>query len=499
MFVRALLASASLLLLAGCGGGGGSTPAPPVVTPTPPSVTNQPPHFTSAAAVLVDENTLVAYRPEAVDPEGKPLNFTIEGRDADKFKRDDTGFFYFVLAPNFESPLDSNRDNIFEVVIVVDDSENLVRLNVKIMIRDVADSVNIRRIGTGFTEVVSINAIPGTDDMLVAQKNGRVFRVDPSSSTRTLLFRVDDMLFDAGIGLLGASAAPGFSIDGAVLVTFVNNDGNLWLHGYAPNSLGDYAGRATPVLTTPAPNRANPGGWLGLSPEDELYVLVSANGTTDSSNPNSAISKVLRFARNSDPNSDIDSPLYVASPNNAIIGSASMAMGLRNPWGASFHGGNFLFVDRGRIDPDEVNVLGKIDSKQDVYVDFNNQYSCNGCTLAGYIPGKTSPNLMLERDLPIPSNDALVGGVVFSGGQSSLAGHYLIADAVNGTILSIPVDDLLAWGEGGTTLRMGHMLHRSGDFIPDAGTLGAVRAFGKDRAGRVYLADTSGQLFSINE
>lgn len=447
----------------------------------------------------MEENTLGSYKPEAVDPEGKPVAFDVEGPDADKFTAFEAGSFQFKLPPNFESPRDANRDNVYELAIVADDGETKTRLNLRIIIRDVADSVHIRRVGTGFADVVSVNAIPGTDALLIAQKDGRVFRFNPASASRTLLFRVDDMLMDGGIGLLGASAAPGFGKDGALLVTFINNDGNLWLHRYAPDSLGNYVGSSGPMLSISAPNRQRPGGWIGLSSDDELYALLSADGKSGAANPDGAVSKVLRLVRNSDPNAGSGQPFYVASPHNAMAASTSMAEGLRNPWGGAFHNGNFLFFDRGGKNPDEVNILSNIDDPQEGYVNFDNGYSCRDCNINVYIPGRASPNLILEKDLLVSENNILIGGVVFTGAQSSLAGHYLLADAVDGTMLSVDVDDLIAPGEGGSILRPWNLLNRTGDFIPDAGTLGPVRAFGKDRGGRAYMADAEGQLFSINE
>ena len=74
-----------------------------------------------------------------------------------------------------------------------------------------------------------------------------------------------------------------------------------------------------------------------------------------------------------------------------------------------------------------------------------------------------------------------------------LDGHYILADSQTGGIWSIHASTMAP----GQAWELTNLYARKGDFVPDVGTLGPIRAFGEDRAGNVYVADTSGQIFRI--
>lgn len=77
----------------------------------------------SSARIDRDENVAAVTTVSARDLDGDPLRFSITG-GADKadFQIDAvTGALSYVQAPDFESPTDANKDNVYEVIVSVDD------------------------------------------------------------------------------------------------------------------------------------------------------------------------------------------------------------------------------------------------------------------------------------------------------------------------------------------------------------------------------------------
>jgi len=89
---------------------------------------NQPPAITSGggadtAGVELDEGSAGVGTVVASDPEGAPVAYTIVGgADAALFIVDPaTGALSFVSAPDYENPVDHNRDNVYEVDLQASD------------------------------------------------------------------------------------------------------------------------------------------------------------------------------------------------------------------------------------------------------------------------------------------------------------------------------------------------------------------------------------------
>lgn len=107
----------------------GGTPSLSTVQNVTITITNvnETPTITSGAAVNVPENTSPVLTVTASDPDGgaQSLTFSIDptSPDANKFSIvAATGVLSFVNAPNFESPTDSGRDNIYNVTVKVTDN-----------------------------------------------------------------------------------------------------------------------------------------------------------------------------------------------------------------------------------------------------------------------------------------------------------------------------------------------------------------------------------------
>ncbi|EDX71711.1 type I secretion target GGXGXDXXX repeat protein domain protein [Coleofasciculus chthonoplastes PCC 7420] len=84
---------------------------------------NESPTITSNSTANLDENTTLVTTITATDPDGDIPTFSITGgTDSSLFTLDaNTGELSFNNAPNFESPLDADGDNSYDVEITADD------------------------------------------------------------------------------------------------------------------------------------------------------------------------------------------------------------------------------------------------------------------------------------------------------------------------------------------------------------------------------------------
>ena len=104
--------------------GTGSTDAEPIIT-------------TSRLAFTYRENgTAALHTFKATDPERSAIAWSVSGPD-DDFTISETGVLSFASPPNYESPTDSDRDNVYEVTVVArDDASNSDTLDVAVTVTD---------------------------------------------------------------------------------------------------------------------------------------------------------------------------------------------------------------------------------------------------------------------------------------------------------------------------------------------------------------------------
>ena len=93
---------------------------------------------TSKTAFSYRENgTATIYTFKATDPERSAIAWSVSGADEDDFAISETGVLSFASPPNYESPADSGRDNVYEVTVVArDDAFNSGTLDVVVTVTD---------------------------------------------------------------------------------------------------------------------------------------------------------------------------------------------------------------------------------------------------------------------------------------------------------------------------------------------------------------------------
>ena len=102
---------------------------------------NEPPAITGADTFTYKENgtaTLHTFR--AADPERSAITWSLSGADAGDFTISETGVLAFAGPPDYESPTDSGRDNVYEVTVEArDDDFNTGTLQITITVVNLTD------------------------------------------------------------------------------------------------------------------------------------------------------------------------------------------------------------------------------------------------------------------------------------------------------------------------------------------------------------------------
>ena len=188
---------------------------------------NEPPSITGTDRFGYTENgtaSLHTYR--ATDPERSSIEWSLSGTDDDEFTIGaTTGVLSFASPPDYESPTDSNTDNVYEVTVVVrDDASNSGTLEVTINVINVTDIRGTARVGQ--TLSVDVSDIDAADGL-----TSPVFTYQWLSSDGTTETEIPGATDDA---YALTDADEGKSI--RLRVTFIDDSGNEMILTTAPTS-----------------------------------------------------------------------------------------------------------------------------------------------------------------------------------------------------------------------------------------------------------------------
>lgn len=475
-----LALTAITALIASCGGGGsGAPPAPPA----PPPAANQAPSFTSANAVAYVENgTGTVYQATASDPEGSALTFAITGgADAALFTVSASGQLRFNASPNFDLAADADGNNVYQVQLTVSDGQASGTLSLAITVTNSKEGIAVRRVGTGFANPVAVAAI-GETAVLVAEKNGAIYRLDPQTGTRVLLIQI------ANVGtVLAMTADRDYATTGTFYVMYTSTTGFVLVNRFLRNPAGPIVpDNFGPLLAVPAAQYAG-GGWLGLDGQGELLIATgdgsASEGASSSQDDGIRLGKVLRVTRNPD-------PFAGASPNFFLI--STIAKGLHRPNGGTLYANGLLIGDSGRDFLEEVDYLAPASGIGNFGWPFK-----EGTRIVGGAPPANVIDPVLEYAKSSGSRvgQGVVGGVVAGGASTiaSLRDQYVFADR-GGAIFSVPASSL----QTGRTLASGALERRDADFVPDVGAIDRPVAVTAGSTGIIYIVDDDGDIFRVD-
>lgn len=491
--MRWIAISAAASVLAGCGGsGGGGTVTPPV---------NRAPSFTSAASASIVENQTAVVTATAADPDSNPLTFSISGgEDAALFAITPTGALSFATAPNFDLPSDADGDNIYQVQLRVSDGSLSANQDVTVTVTNSREGIAVRRVGTGFTQPLYVSPIPGDSQVYVVEKGGGIWRLDPATGAKTLIFTVGNLTTDGERGVLGMALLPDFATSQRFMIFATGPGGTIELRQYIMRAAGFPPGQlGTLSIPHPGANNHN-GGWIGFGPDGYLYAAIGDGGgagdpDNNAQNRNLRLGKILRIQVEGDPYAGASPNFYSPAPGNPFRAGGGdpyvFALGLRNPFRASFApDGRLIIGDVGQGAREEINIV----RPDQPGLNFGWRFLEGTQPYSGTAPaGLTAPVTEYSHGSGPRQGQSVIGGYVYRGPVSSLAGAYVFGDFVSGNIWSVPSASLVA----GSTLASTRYERRNQDFAPDAGSINQLVSFGEDSAGNLFLVDLDGEIFMV--
>jgi hypothetical protein len=480
---------------------------------------NTPPVFTSPASVSVPEDTAGAfYTAIATDMNNDPVSYTIIGGDDQEFFNiTAAGALSFVAPPDFENPVDTGADNTYRVTLGATDGASTTQLALTVTVTD-RDSLafRVRRVVQGLASPVFIAPVPdGSGRMYVGELAGRIRILSPGDGTVAATDFLDlrgQVSTTGERGLLGFATSPDFPTSGQFFVFVTDLVGTIEVRRYTVSvSNRDVADPSTMrvILRQPHERANHNGGWIGFDGTGYLHVAIGDGGgvgdpDNNAQNPDNWLGKILRIdiTRDgfpSDPNRNYAIP--DTNPFVRVGGAPEVwALGLRNPFRASFDFGPFgtgpgtlLIGDVGQDAIEEVDLMLGPEDNDGVNFGWSEREGTQ--TFKG--PDSTrfrAPVAEYGHGSGPREGATVIGGVVYRGPVERLRGEYLFADFIEGNVWSIPIDDLVA---APPTVSSDRFTLRNADFAPDVGAINNPVAFGQDQSGNVYIVDLDGEVFAI--
>lgn len=348
-------------------------------------------------------------------------------------------------------------------------------------------------------EPIAFAARPGSPDLYIAEKGGRVRLVEVTTDeytdevtyqaqTTPLLDISDDVINQNERGLLGMA----FSTDGRKLYLDYTRqpDGYTVVVEYELGDrtvIDDDSRRELLVVEQPAANHN--GGQLAIGPDGYLYVgLGDGGGRGDPFDHGQDTSTLLGSILRIDPETGSeDGPAYGIPPGNPFADAEQgkpeiWLYGVRNPWRFTFDTvtGDLWVADVGQGEWEEVNRLPAtdgFDAGQGANLGWNEMEGTHPFSGGENPPGAVLPIHEYGHD----EGCAVIGGYVYSGEEiAGLQGTYLYADSCAPGIRGLQID-------AGTVVDT-----RTWD-LPVEG----VYSFGQGDDGELYLLLASGPVLKL--
>ena len=493
------------LLLGSCGDGGGGGGG----TPPPPPAANRPPAITSPATANAAENAAGAvYAATATDPDGNPLTFSLSGgADRAAFTITAGGALSFAQPPDFETPTDTDANNIYLVQLAVSDGTTSATLDLALTVTNVGpDAFRVRRVGAGFTIPVFLAGIPdGSGRVLVVQQGGLIRILDPATGTiaPTPFLDVSAQTTTTGErGLLGLALAPDFNATGTFYIFMTDPNGRIQLRRY--RTFAGNRNQADPATADQIFDLAHPatnhnGGWLEFGPDGMLYAALGDGGTGgetgQEARPRSwarssvSIREPTRFppirCATMRSRRAIPSRRAAARPKSGPTGS-----GIRTAPASTARRRTSGSAMSARVQREEIDLMRPVDAGANFgWRIMEGTVVFNGTPNASLVP----PVAEYAHGAGPREGNVVTGGYVYRGPVEALRGNYFFADFAIRNIWSIPVVRAVI----GQTIPSSQFRLRNADFTPVAGTINNVSSFGLDQSGHLYIVDYDGEIYRV--
>jgi glucose/arabinose dehydrogenase len=355
-------------------------------------------------------------------------------------------------------------------------------------------SISAVRVATGLDQPVAFVAAPGDrDHMFIVERAGIIKVLDLRTGSIGTILDISSTVTTIGEGgLLGLAFDPGYAQNGFFYVNFTNLSDDTVIRRYQQPAAG--TAPADPAsgfdilqIDQPFGRTNHKGGWLGFGPDGYLYIPTGDGGgggdpDRNAQNPASLLGKMLRIDVRSDAFPTDAARNYAIPVDNPFVGTAGIApeiwaLGLRNPFRVSFDRAlETLFigdVGQNRMEEVDIGVRGA-----------NYGWNVFEGTL-GFQAGALGPGTLAG---PIHAYDrsvggTVIGGYVYRGESDGLQGQYFFADFVANKLFTL-----------GTTFAA---TERTGQVVPNAGSIDMPTSFGEDALGNLYLVDLEGDIFRL--
>jgi glucose/arabinose dehydrogenase len=337
-----------------------------------------------------------------------------------------------------------------------------------------------------------VNAGDGSGRLFVLEKRGTV-RVLAGGVLQPGFFldirTIADGLTTGGErGLLGLAFHPSYESNRKLFAYYTNGGGDIVIAEFTANPDGLVALPTTvdPLLTIEHSARDNHnGGHLMFGSDGFMYAFTGDGGgggdpDENGQNPNTLLGKALRIAP------DLSGG-YANPAGNPYLGVAGAdeiwAIGLRNPWKASFDRatGGLWIADVGQdaweeVNKDAANAAGRNwgwDCREGAHT-FETA-GCSGITFS-------DPVAEYANGAGPGSNCSVTGGYVYRGSVFlDFVGQYVLGDFCSGRMWTFDADT----GLPPPPLQ----LHRD--------TTAMISSFGEAENGELYMTDFAGVLYRV--
>lgn len=353
---------------------------------------------------------------------------------------------------------------------------------------------NLRNANVALEQVISLDepidmaTVPGDPMVWIAERGGRVLRVDLARRevVETILDISAETIAAGEQGLLGIAVS-----DGWLYANFTDRNGDTQLEAFKREGVS-LSGERRTILRQTQPFRNHNGGALAIGPDGHLYVAFGDGGSggdplDHGQNPASWLGSILRITPTPDaiePYSvPADNPFASApdNPSDASLGSPEVFLfGVRNPWRFSF--------DTGTGD------LWIADVGQDLYEEVTVLLAANNGGLGANLgwrlreglheftgdrpPGNADPVWEYGQD----EGCSVTGGFVYRGSAiDELVGSYLFGDYCTSRLWAVQISS-------------GEVVFRDfGVAVPG----GSLASFGQDADGELYALSLEGPVYRV--
>ena len=117
--------------------------------------------YNSKDSIYVYENNKSVTQINATDIDGDTLNFTITGEDKNQFDINSSGYLSFKNTPDFETPTDSDKNNMYNITIHILDNNTAIKKDLRIVVQNL----------TRFEKITKAENLNTINDIAVHQDN----------------------------------------------------------------------------------------------------------------------------------------------------------------------------------------------------------------------------------------------------------------------------------------------------------------------------------------